>query len=202
MDFSTLATTSRTILRHLLKDVDAETSHDTDYNLVDLENKDQPLLSRAAEAELFLLATNFLLYVAMVIITTLICKIYFPEALERGGPIARSYSYRIAEDGAGEENDSYYGSDVDDDASDDEDEENQEVLDSSSEGEDREREPEPPLRTRNILEFDQARLSKAEVLKRLIFCSLVLNITFVAWGVLQVQYKEWCFAVSCVYYIR
>jgi hypothetical protein len=171
MDFATLATTSRTLLRHLLQDV--ETSQDNNDNI----NQDQPFLSRAAEAELFLLATNFLLYVAMVIITTLICKIYFPEALERGGPIARSYSYRIAEDGAGAENDSYYGSDV----SDDEDEGNEEVLDSSSEGEDRE-----PL-ARKILEFDQARLSKAQVLKRLIFCSLVLNITFVAWGVLQVN---------------
>lgn len=169
MDFSTLATTSRTILRHLLDDVEASNDH----------NQDQPLLSRAAEAELFLLSTNFLLYVAMVIITTLICKIYFPEALERGGPIARSYSYRIAEDGAVEENDSYYGSDGSDDDN-DHDGENEEVLDSSSEGDDRDS-------MRNIIEFDQARLSKTQVLQRLIFCSLVLNITFVAWGVLQVN---------------
>jgi hypothetical protein len=174
MDFGTLATTSRTVLRHLLDDV-VDASNDRD--------RDQPLLSRAAEAELFLLSTNFLLYVAMVIITTLICKIYFPEALERGGPIARSYSYRIAEDGAVEENDSYYGSDGSDDDDDndhDHDGENEEVLDSSSEGDDRDS-------MRNIIEFDQARLSKTQVLQRLIFCSLVLNITFVAWGVLQVN---------------
>lgn len=171
MDFGTLATTSRTILRHLLQDDNdvVETTSHNDHMIQD----QKPLLSRAAEAELFLLATNFLLYVAMVIITTLICKIYFPEALERGGPIARSYSYRIAEDVGEEENDSYYGSD-------DGDEENEEVLDSSSEGDDRE-----PMR--NIMDFDQARLSKTQVLQRLIFCSLVLNITFVAWGVLQVN---------------
>ena len=47
-----------------------------------------------------LLATNFLLYVAMVIITTMVAKIYFPESLERNpggaGGSARSFSYRIA----------------------------------------------------------------------------------------------------------
>jgi hypothetical protein len=144
-------------------------------------------LSPAAEAELLLLATNFLLYVALVIITTMVCKIYFPEALERGSPIVRSYSYRMVEDAI--ENESYYGSDV----SDDEDEENEEVLDSSSEGDDREP-------ARNLMEFDQARLSKAQVLKRLAFCSLVLNVTFVAWGVLQVC-KESA-AVSCMLVTR
>ena len=43
----------------------------------------QPLLPRAAEAELYLLATNFLLYVAMVLIITLVARIYFPEAALR-----------------------------------------------------------------------------------------------------------------------
>lgn len=42
----------------------------------------RPLLSKSAEAELYLLATNFLLYVAMVIITTIIAKVYFPESRE------------------------------------------------------------------------------------------------------------------------
>jgi hypothetical protein len=34
----------------------------------------KPLFSKTAEAELYLLATNFLLYVAMVIITTMVSK--------------------------------------------------------------------------------------------------------------------------------
>lgn len=56
----------------------------------------RPLFSKSAEAELYLLCTNFLLYVAMVIITTIIAKIYFPESLERdaSAPIPRKYSYR------------------------------------------------------------------------------------------------------------
>jgi len=36
------------------------------------------------ETELLMLATNFLLYVAMVIIITLVTKLYFPAALKRG----------------------------------------------------------------------------------------------------------------------
>ena len=37
----------------------------------------------------------------------------------------------------------------------------------------------------SLLEFDQETMSKAQVFKRLLFCSLMLNITFVAWGILQ-----------------
>ena len=188
MDFATLATSSRMLLRHLLEgDADDDTS---------TTQKDYHLLTPAAEAELLLLSTNFLLYVALVIITTMVCKIYFPEALERGSgaPIVRSYSYRMVEDDAIENNESYYGSDV----SDDDDEENEEVLDSSSEENDREQQQQPSHN--NLMEFDQARLSKAQVLKRLAFCSLVLNVTFVAWGVLQV-YKESA-VVSCMLVTR
>jgi hypothetical protein len=55
-----------------------------------------PFLSKSAEAELYLLCTNFLLYVAMVIITTIIAKIYFPETLQRDNTAVtrRKYSYR------------------------------------------------------------------------------------------------------------
>merc|ERR1719162_749790 len=55
-----------------------------------------PFLSKSAEVELYLLATNFLLYVAMVIITTIIAKVYFPDSLKRGTipNIRRKYSYR------------------------------------------------------------------------------------------------------------
>jgi adenosine 3'-phospho 5'-phosphosulfate transporter B2 len=37
----------------------------------------------------------------------------------------------------------------------------------------------------NILEFTQESMSKAQVLKRLFLCSLMLNLTFVTWGILQ-----------------
>jgi len=55
-----------------------------------------PFLSKSAEVELYLLATNFLLYVAMVIITTIVAKVYFPDSLKRGTipNIRRRYSYR------------------------------------------------------------------------------------------------------------
>merc|ERR1712238_434952 len=45
---------------------------------------DEPFFSPAMETELLMLATNFLLYVAMVIIITLVTKLYFPAALKRG----------------------------------------------------------------------------------------------------------------------
>jgi hypothetical protein len=126
----------------------------------------------------------------MVIIATMIAKIYFPESLERGqttsahAPVTRSYSYRMV-DAAASENESYYGSDV----SDDEDEDNDEVLD-SNDGSYEESDSEPMGRAaqiRNFMEFDQQTMSRSQVLKRLAFCSLMLNITFVMWGVLQVR---------------
>ncbi|KAK1749016.1 adenosine 3'-phospho 5'-phosphosulfate transporter [Skeletonema marinoi] len=45
-----------------------------------MENR--PLLSPTAEAALLELSTNFLLYCAMVLITTMVAKIYFPSWLE------------------------------------------------------------------------------------------------------------------------
>jgi hypothetical protein len=50
----------------------------------DYEIGDRPVFSRTAEAELYMLATNFLVYVSLVIVTIVVAKIYFPEALERG----------------------------------------------------------------------------------------------------------------------
>jgi adenosine 3'-phospho 5'-phosphosulfate transporter B2 len=168
MDFISLATGSHRLLRQLEQDYATTTSQEA-----------RPLLSPTAEGELFLLATNFLLYVAMVIITIIVCKIYFPEALERGtSPVmTRSYSYRIAEE------EDYYGSDVSDDDGD-----NSECLD--SDGSDTDNDPNllvSPNSTKfqNFMEFDQERMTKSQVLKRLLFCCIVLNITFVAWGVLQ-----------------
>jgi hypothetical protein len=162
---------------------------DSDYDLAD-----RPVFSRTAEAELYMLATNFLVYVTLVIVTIVVAKIYFPETLERGSPTeprARSYSYRMAAAQAGEE---YYGSDAEDEQGDDGDGDNdEEVLDSGDEVEEEDRDLLNNRRRRpfshrisSLLEFQQESLSKAQVLKRLVFCSVMLNLVFVLWGALQV----------------
>lgn len=153
---------------------------------------DKPFLSKAAEAELYLLATNFLLYVAMVLITTMVARIYFPESLKRPAvpPPPRSFSYRMATESKKESDDEeYYGSEQE--YSDGEEEEDlDEVLDSDDEQAHvllpSERAQHPHHHPRlNFLEFQQEKLTKAQVLQRLVFCSLMLNAIFVMWGALQ-----------------
>uniref|UniRef100_A0A6S8ZJK7 Sugar phosphate transporter domain-containing protein n=2 Tax=Ditylum brightwellii TaxID=49249 RepID=A0A6S8ZJK7_9STRA len=172
----------------------------------------RPLLSPSAEAELYLLATNFLLYVAMVIITTMIAKIYFPALLERDNSAyqSRSVAYQRVHTSV---SDSYYSSDAEDD--DDVDEEDDGNFDLNGE-ENQQKESEGLVmeiergsivekqqkkkkmqRTgsnetggespTNLLafEFDQSTTSRATVLKTLTGCSLMLNLTFVTWGLLQ-----------------
>jgi len=130
----------------------------------------------------------------MVIITTLVAKVYFPESLERGSipNIRRKYSYRRKPE---EEHQSYVTAEEDElEAlySDDENDENDSNGDSSDDFE-----QEDPLlgdmtgrpgnvhHKAQILEFDQVQTSRAQVIKRLLFCSLMLNLTFVTWGALQ-----------------
>lgn len=179
--------------------------------------------------------------VAMVIITTMVCKIYFPESLERGsaesqGASSSRMSYvRVRSSGSrrgstteddegGEEGknmSSYYSSDNEDessmegadeedegDFSSDEDEAGSSDEESESDGLLLEmEEPEAggvagstPHRRRNkingrkraisggnFLEFDQTTTSRNDVMKRLGLCVLMLNLTFVTWGVLQVR---------------
>ena len=88
----------------------------------------------------------------MVIITIIVCKIYFPEALERGtSPVmTRSYSYRIAEE------EDYYGSDVSDD-----DQDNSECLDSdgSDQGDDAHPLVSPNTKFKNFMEFPKILLT-------------------------------------------
>eukprot|EP00550_Attheya_septentrionalis_P007129 CAMPEP_0198284500 /NCGR_PEP_ID=MMETSP1449-20131203/3959_1 /TAXON_ID=420275 /ORGANISM="Attheya septentrionalis, Strain CCMP2084" /LENGTH=547 /DNA_ID=CAMNT_0043981593 /DNA_START=59 /DNA_END=1702 /DNA_ORIENTATION=- len=168
------------------------------------DDENRPLLSPAAETELFMLATNFLLYVAMVIIITMVAKIYFPGSLERGttgGPVARSVSYVRTDDvengDASDESPISYGSDAEDS---DDCEENDELLEEDETDNLLEMEGEGTLRRTRIspakksrqtsvgssfLEFDQETASRQSVLKRLSFCVLMLNVTFVTWGVLQ-----------------
>lgn len=193
----------------------------TYYSTSEVPIGDRPFLSKTAEAELYLLATNFLLYVAMVIITTMICKIYFPESLDRGingMPQARTFNYRVAE------GDEYYGSDDEKNndkssraAGDNSVDDDNEILDSGSdpeegddEGDEDDDDDEDEAETddllsemrpsriqvsgkrrgvsfanKQFLEFEQMTLSKSEVTKRLLICIVMLNLTFVTWGVLQ-----------------
>merc|ERR1719162_1918280 len=134
-----------------------------------------PFLSKSAEVELYLLATNFLLYVAMVIITTIICKVYFPDSLKRGTipNIRRKYSYRQkTEHREPEENQSFADKEEDElealYSDDDEDDD-----DSRNANHDEHEQQDPLLsdmtsssgsgnhRTR-ILEFDQVQASRSQ----------------------------------------
>lgn len=222
MDFITLATETdpRRLLRHLTDvlgdDDEAVTSgqqqqqhhhqqqsptyyYSDEYAPVSsggVGGGEKPILSKAAEAELYLLATNFLLYVAMVLITTMVARIYFPESLKRPSvPAPRSFSYRMAAAVAKRRNDSsdddeYYGSEGEySDNEDEKEHDDEEILDSEDETgalitEDR---PQGHYRRQrfSFLEFRQEKMSKAQVLQRLAFCSLMLNAIFVMWGALQ-----------------
>lgn len=118
----------------------------------------------------------------MVIITSIVAKIYFPECLERrpgDQPTPRSYSYRMV-DGKNElvEEEDEYSDGA----------ENEDYLDSDGEQDIvNQIYPTPKSTTTraNILEFTQESMSKAQVLKRLFLCSFMLNLTFVTWGILQ-----------------
>jgi hypothetical protein len=131
----------------------------------------------------------------MVIITTIVAKIYFPESLERGNDppaFRRAYSYRrqdkVPESGdervpddllvlgeeSGDDDEALYSEDDDDDEGQfDADEEEDLLLLPESAG------------RAGVLEFDQEQASRTKVVQRLLFCSLMLNLTFVTWGALQ-----------------
>lgn len=74
------------------------------------------------------------------------------------------------EDEAAEAEDEYYASDAEDVLDSDE-HEDENLLS----GNDKE----------SVLEFSQESLTRTQVLKRLLFCCLMLNLTFVMWGALQ-----------------
>lgn len=142
-----------------------------------LQQSSAPLLSPTAEAELLLLATNFLLYVAMVIIVTIVAKVYFPESLKRSENaqnISRSHSYLRVISG-----DDYVSGD------DDEEENNDNDNDNNNSNIDTDSSEEEKATSSSYLEFDLANSSRQVVVKRLAFCSIMLIVTFVAWGVLQ-----------------
>jgi len=131
----------------------------------DEEGNTQPIFSPSAEAELYLLCTNFLLYVALVIVTTLIARVYFPETLD---PSLRAPAKDVTEEvDATETEGLLMGADE------------EQQGNSKSFGSPKKR------RVSFDFEFDQKQMPRMVVLKRLVFCSLMLNLTFVTWGVLQ-----------------
>lgn len=158
-----------------------------------------PFLSKSAEVELYLLATNFLLYVAMVIITTIVAKVYFPDSLKRGTVpnIRRRYSYRRKTEHDEEDEQRSYEEDEfealysdDDDDDDDKNDSRNRALSGDYEQEDAllsdmSGTPGNGHHGTRIMEFDQVQTSRAQVIKRLLLCSLMLNLTFVTWGALQ-----------------
>jgi len=183
----------------------------------DLENA--PMLSPAAEAELFMLATNFLLYVAMVLIIVMVCKTYFPEALERkepqmsSGPGTRSINYRQVVSTEKESNNSssevelagsqdsifYDDDDLAYNSTFDEDEsliaEQQALFDgdlaptgSTKKLVGRNEHKKENSRMSSFADsfaFEQEQTSRGVVIRRLLTCIIMLNVTFVIWGVLQ-----------------
>lgn len=154
-----------------------------------MENR--PLLSPTAEAALLELSTNFLLYCAMVLITTMVAKIYFPSWLEtRESPAPRiSHNYMdVIRDS--------YKSDLSDEE-DDEDEDEEELmggfLNSKEEGGNNNKESSDEgtatLRRRQsssfLFHYNQESESKQSVYTNLAICAVMLNLTFVSWGLLQ-----------------
>ena len=176
-----------------------------------MENR--PLLSPTAEAALLELSSNFLLYIAMVLITILVAKVYFPTWLEpREEPTTRlSHAYMNVMEEAYK---SDFSDEEDDDddllemragslvggnkeggdskiSSDDNDEEVAGLLDEAEGG--------APSRTTSsfisqrsrasssfIFDYDQETQSKESVYTNLAICAVMLNLTFVSWGLLQV----------------
>jgi hypothetical protein len=201
MDFVTLANEQHRLLRSLEQMLASDDTKQNNYSTSASTPATRPLFSKTAEDELFLLATNFLLYVAMVLVVIMVCKIYFPEMLRtrssiEGYPIrSRTFNYRVKEGGKASEGgligDDGHIDESSDEDDDDEEEDDDEVLDSDSEGHNRR-----PLRSKatndrdavsNFLEFQQDTMPKSQVLKRLVLCSIMLTITFVSWGALQVR---------------
>lgn len=181
----------------------------------------RPLLSPTAESALLSLCTNFLLYVAMVLITVMVARIYFPSWLEpreelsdanRRRSSAHSYMNVI------EENASYSDEEEDDDDGGGGDDEEEDFIeagtgavagpikksykddvnllgggDGGEEGRASAADGTPPPPARKLstistfLDYDQETMSRESVYTNLAICAVMLNVTFVSWGLLQVR---------------
>jgi hypothetical protein len=164
----------------------------------------RPLLSPTAESALLDLCTNFLLYVAMVLITVMVARIYFPTWLEpREDPnamrssahmymnVIEDASFSDEEDDGEEEEEGFieagagrkeaYKDDVN-------------LLgEDGVEGRATAEGPPPPPAMKlstmsSFLDNDQETMSRESVYTNLAICAVMLNVTFVSWGLLQVRY--------------
>ena len=185
-----------------------------------LENR--PLLSPTAESALLELSTNFLLYVAMVMITTMVAKIYFPSWLEpREEPQTRmsnhaymnvmqdAYKDDLSDEDEDEDEDEDFeggryrdsnGGESNKSSSNGNEEGGSRFLDAGSADDDDLTNNGGGRMSRTasssfLFDYDQETHSKNNVYWNLALCAIMLNVTFVSWGLLQVRfvcvYSEW-----------
>lgn len=193
---------------------------DVDYSTrggVVPQMEDRPFLSPTAESALLSLCTNFLLYVAMVLITVLVARIYFPSWLEpretaemgEGAPTRvrelRALSTTFQDDDEEDDDETEeefignmkintprreeerkkgYSDNIDD------------LLDADNEvgqfiePNNRRGKVTATEKGSNVTFLDSWRLptesmSKESVYSNLVICAIMLNVTFVSWGLLQ-----------------
>ncbi len=156
--------------------------------------------SSSLDMELTRLATNFLLYVAMVIITTMICRLYFPwtvhvslQSPSSSSPSSHPQTKDRPDDAANKNNPrSAAGArvtatetliDVDDDSEDDD---SSAFLSPPSQSNPHYYVPTSLNHNPNAASSTPLQTeSPAVVFRRLCLCSLGLILTFVMWGILQ-----------------
>lgn len=118
----------------------------------------------------------------MVIITTLVAKIYFPSWLEPREDTSPPlhYSYMAAMENT-------YKSDLSDD---DEEEETEGLIEKGEEGANERKNNIVKSGTSSFLsDYDSRLQTKESVYGNLAICAIMLNFTFVVWGLLQVRRK-------------
>jgi len=132
--------------------------------------------------ELYMLSTNFLLYVALVIVTAMLQRIYFPETFERPAqPPSDVEYYSVPAPGGGGGEDGEDGEDA----------ENQDaasLLPPKRSG----KKPQRSVSWSTLAQVvdvtagpDNETLTKKDVFGRLVACFFGLNVPFVIWGVMQ-----------------
>lgn len=200
MDFGIVAAAMREVLtlasgsvsRHLVSGAAADEDDRFDVKMPEYGDPHvrSPFMSPIAEEELFQLATNFLLYVALVIITIMVAKIYFPHLLDASSVITRDSvgAYRRVS------MDELNKVDLKTICSDEESEDGESVADIEMEGDEGaagglQKGDDGAITSRrsyaNFLVFDQEQNTRSSVMGRLFFCAIALNITFITWGIIQ-----------------
>eukprot|EP00979_Chaetoceros_neogracilis_P019092 scaffold11745_cov318-Chaetoceros_neogracile.AAC.1 len=120
----------------------------------------------------------------------MICKIYFPEALERNSsnedvPGTRTSLYRRVNDEEYERGSNYYSSDEDVERTEKDEKKKLTGKITGSYSDASKDDSSSHHSDSNFLSFEPNKTSKSGVMSRLAFCVIMLNVTFVTWGVLQ-----------------